>query len=145
MTGETPGRRPDEGPDPGPTKRPGAPKGAQTGAPTGAPMAALKGARVPPIKVGTVATGGVEFAAAILLGVFAGQWLDRRIGTTPWFVILGVVLGAAAGFYNLYRTLTTVRPHAASRARSTRAESGSASGSARGSTTETDDTDGGAT
>jgi ATP synthase protein I len=137
MTGETPGRRPDEGPDPGPTKRPGAP--------IGAPMGALKGARVPPIKVGTVATGGVEFAAAILLGVFAGQWLDRRIGTTPWFVILGVVLGAAAGFYNLYRTLTTVRPHAASRARSTRAESGSASGSARGSTTETDDTDGGAT
>jgi F0F1-type ATP synthase assembly protein I len=103
----------------------------------GAPTGALKGARVPPIKVGTVATGGVEFAAAILLGVFAGQWLDRRIGTTPWFVILGVVLGGAAGFYNLYRTLTTVRPHAASRARSTRAESGS--------TNEMDDTDGGAT
>ena len=137
MTGETPGRRPDEGPDPGPTKRPGAP----TGAPMGAPTGALKGARVPPIKVGTVATGGVEFAAAILLGVFAGQWLDRRIGTTPWFVILGVVLGGAAGFYNLYRTLTTVRPHAASRARSTRAESGSTGDS----TTETDDTDGGAT
>ena len=139
MTGETPGRRPDEGPDPGPTKRPGAP----TGAPMGAPTGALKGARVPPIKVGTVATGGVEFAAAILLGVFAGQWLDRRIGTTPWFVILGVVLGGAAGFYNLYRTLTTVRPRAASRASSENAESASASRSVSGSTDETDDTRGG--
>jgi hypothetical protein len=144
MTGETPGRRPDEGPDPGPTKRPGAPKGAQTGAPGGAPMAALKGARVPPIKVGTVATGGVEFAAAILLGVFAGQWLDRRIGTTPWFVILGVVLGGAAGFYNLYRTLTTVRPRAASRARRGSAGSESRGRSVSESTDETNDTSGGA-
>ena len=140
MTGETPGRRPDEGPDLGPTKRPGAP----TGAPTGAPIGPLSGARVPPIKVGTVATGGVEFAAAILLGVFAGQWLDRRIGTTPWFVILGVVLGGAAGFYNLYRTLTTVRPRAASRARRGSAGSESRGRSVSESTDETNDTSGGA-
>jgi len=75
-------------------------------------------ARVQPVGFATVATGGLEFAVAILLGVFAGQWLDRRIGTGPWFVILGVVVGAAAGFYNLYRTLTTAQPRAASRASS---------------------------
>jgi F0F1-type ATP synthase assembly protein I len=64
------------------------------------------------------ATGGFEFAAAILLGLFVGQYLDRRIGTAPWLLILGVAVGAAAGFYNLYRTLTTAQTRAASRDRS---------------------------
>ena len=63
-----------------------------------------------------MATGGVEFAVAILFGVFVGQWLDRRMGTTPWALILGVAVGAGAGFYNLYRTLTTVQPKGSSRA-----------------------------
>lgn len=53
-----------------------------------------------------MAGGGVELAIAILLGLFGGQWLDRRLGTGPWLLILGVFLGAAAGFYNLYRALT---------------------------------------
>jgi F0F1-type ATP synthase assembly protein I len=50
----------------------------------------------------------MELAVAILAGLFAGQWLDRHLGTGPWLVIVGVFLGAAAGFYNLVRALTTV-------------------------------------
>jgi ATP synthase protein I len=99
MTEQGPGQRPDQGPDAG---RSGAE--ARAGA-----------APVQPAGLVTAATGGFEFAVAILLGVFAGQWLDRRMGTAPWLVILGVAVGAAAGFYNLYRTLTTVRPRVASR------------------------------
>lgn len=55
----------------------------------------------------TGATAGIEFAASILAGLFVGWWADRRIGTGPWLVILGTFVGAAAGFYNLYRALTT--------------------------------------
>jgi ATP synthase protein I len=72
--------------------------------------------RARPAGVATIATGGIEFAVTILLGVFAGQWLDRRMGTAPWLVILGVVLGGAVGFYNLYRTLTTAQHRGSSRA-----------------------------
>ena len=48
---------------------------------------------------------GFQFAGAILLFLFAGQWLDRRLGTTPLFLIVGVFLGAGAAFYGMYRRL----------------------------------------
>jgi F0F1-type ATP synthase assembly protein I len=28
-----------------------------------------------------------------LVGFFIGDWLDRRFGTSPWLVIVGLVLG----------------------------------------------------
>jgi ATP synthase protein I len=58
-----------------------------------------------------MAGGGLEFAVAILLGVFAGQWLDRRWGTSPWLVVIGTMAGAGAGFYKLYRDLTASQRH----------------------------------
>ena len=48
---------------------------------------------------------GFQFAGAILLFLFAGQWLDRRLGTAPLFLIVGVFLGASAAFYGMYRRL----------------------------------------
>ncbi len=48
---------------------------------------------------------GLQFAVSILLFVFAGQWLDRRLGTGPLFLILGVFLGAGGSFYSMYRKL----------------------------------------
>jgi ATP synthase protein I len=53
------------------------------------------------------AGAGFEFAGCILLGLFAGQWVDKRLGTAPWLLILGVFAGASAGFFNMYRILTT--------------------------------------
>lgn len=63
-------------------------------------------------RLSTLASGGLEFAGAILIGLFGGQWLDRRLGTGPWLVVAGVFVGAAAGFLSLYRTLIggTKRP-----------------------------------
>ncbi len=48
---------------------------------------------------------GLQFAVSILLFVFAGQWLDRRLGTGPLFLVLGVFLGAGGSFYSMYRKL----------------------------------------
>ena len=48
---------------------------------------------------------GLQFAASILLFVYAGQWLDRRLGTGPWFLIVGVFVGAGGAFYSMYRKL----------------------------------------
>jgi len=45
---------------------------------------------------------GVQFAATILVFVFAGVWLDRRLHSSPWFVLICVFVGAAAGFYSMY-------------------------------------------
>lgn len=48
---------------------------------------------------------GLQFVISILLFLYAGWWLDRRLGTTPAFLIVGVFLGAGAAFYSMYRRL----------------------------------------
>ena len=62
-----------------------------------------------------LAGAGIEFLGAILIGVFAGQWLDKKLGTAPWLLVLGTFICAAAGFLHLYRTLTTAQRHSRSR------------------------------
>lgn len=48
---------------------------------------------------------GLEFGIAIGLGFFVGDWLDREAGTTPWLMVLFVVLGAGAGMKALLRVV----------------------------------------
>lgn len=48
---------------------------------------------------------GIQFAASILVFLYAGQWLDRRLGTDPLFLYVGVFTGAGAAFYSMYRNL----------------------------------------
>jgi len=48
---------------------------------------------------------GIQFAASIVLFLFAGQWVDRRLGTSPIFMIIGVFGGATAAFYSIYKRL----------------------------------------
>ena len=51
----------------------------------------------------TYAGLGLQFLGAILLFLYVGRWLDARLGTSPWLLIAGVLVGAGAGFYSLYR------------------------------------------
>jgi ATP synthase protein I len=44
-----------------------------------------------------------EFVAAVIVGAFIGWWIDRVAGTTPAFVVVFLLMGAAAGFWNVYR------------------------------------------
>ena len=62
---------------------------------------------------------GLQFALSILVFVYVGNWLDRKFGTAPWFLIIGVFFGAAAGFHSLYRKLMAAqaREEAAQKAR----------------------------
>jgi len=46
---------------------------------------------------------GTELVAATMVGVFLGYLLDRFLGTKPWLMVAGVVVGAIAGFLNVYR------------------------------------------
>ncbi|MGH6839116.1 MAG: AtpZ/AtpI family protein [Methylocella sp.] len=44
-----------------------------------------------------------EFVAAVIVGAFIGWWIDRAAGTAPAFVVVFLLMGAAAGFWNVYR------------------------------------------
>ncbi|MBI1823270.1 MAG: AtpZ/AtpI family protein [Nitrospirae bacterium] len=52
---------------------------------------------------------GVELVAATLLGTGLGYAADRYFNTSPWFLTGGVLLGAAAGFLNIYRFVTALQ------------------------------------
>jgi F0F1-type ATP synthase assembly protein I len=66
---------------------------------------------------------GVQFVASILLFLYLGQWLYRRLGTAPLFLYVGVFTGAGAAFYSMYRMLMAdQRREEAERARSRTAD-----------------------
>jgi ATP synthase protein I len=53
--------------------------------------------------LGSYGTIGLEFALSVLVGLLGGQWLDGKLGTEPWLMLAGLVLGSAAGFRSLWR------------------------------------------
>lgn len=69
----------------------------------------LDGGRTEASQAAEVLGSGIQFAASILVFLFAGRWLDARLGTEPWLLLIGVFVGAGAGFYALYRQLV-IRP-----------------------------------
>jgi F0F1-type ATP synthase assembly protein I len=67
-----------------------------------------KGPESPPAK--RSAPSGAEFAGiglqlglTIVVFVFAGVWLDNRLHSSPWFVLICTFAGAFGGFYSIYR------------------------------------------
>jgi ATP synthase protein I len=52
---------------------------------------------------------GLAYAAAfslfttVVAGLIVGWVLDRWLGTRPWLLVSGIVLGAVAGFYQFIR------------------------------------------
>ena len=49
---------------------------------------------------------GMVLVASLLVGYFIGNWLDGKLGTGPWLMVSGVFLGTAAGFVQLFRTVS---------------------------------------
>ena len=45
---------------------------------------------------------GMTWALSVLLFLGVGPSLDTKLSTTPILMILGVFVGAGAGFYSLY-------------------------------------------
>ena len=57
------------------------------------------------VSAGQFAGVGIQFAASILLFLWLGQWVDGKLGTAPWGLIVGVFTGAGGAFYSMYRRL----------------------------------------
>lgn len=51
---------------------------------------------------------GIELLAGIATGTGLGWAIDWAAGTAPWFLIIGLLLGAAAGFLNLVRAAANI-------------------------------------
>lgn len=47
---------------------------------------------------------GIEFSLSTVIGLLAGRWVDGKLGSDPWLMIVGLLLGVTAGFRSLIRT-----------------------------------------
>lgn len=55
--------------------------------------------------VGELASIGVALVLATVIGLGAGYYADRWLGTSPWLTLVGLGLGIAAGFVALFRSV----------------------------------------
>jgi len=49
---------------------------------------------------------GIQLAATVMVCVFVGQWVDRKVGTDGIFTILAPLLGFGGVMYSLMRQLS---------------------------------------
>jgi ATP synthase protein I len=55
--------------------------------------------------LGELSSVGLTLVVATVIGLVAGYYADKWLGTTPWLLLLGLGLGIAAGFVNLFRSV----------------------------------------
>lgn len=53
--------------------------------------------------LGPLVAVGYSFVLAIVIGVAGGYALDRWLGSSPWFFLLGFLVGTAAGIRNVFK------------------------------------------
>ncbi len=53
---------------------------------------------------------GLEFVLSIVVMGALGRWLDAKFHTEPTFLLVGFVIGTAAGFRSMYRFATRDDP-----------------------------------
>jgi ATP synthase protein I len=58
---------------------------------------------------GTTGAVGIEVAAAIAIGYFVGRYLDRKLGTQPWIMYVGILAGIGAAIKALVRVTREYR------------------------------------
>ena len=55
-----------------------------------------------------VGSFGFIMAAAIFMGYYSGAYIDRKLGTEPWFMLLFVVLFIIAAFIKFLQSVKEV-------------------------------------
>ncbi len=47
---------------------------------------------------------GLEMAISVVIGMAIGWWLDTKLGTAPWLMVVWIGFGFAAGIRSLWRS-----------------------------------------
>ena len=53
-----------------------------------------------------LASVGMTFVVATAGATIGGYFLDRWLGSTPWFTLIGLAVGVAAGFRGFFKSVT---------------------------------------
>lgn len=57
-------------------------------------------------ELGPFLTLGLQLAITVVAFFFLGQWVDQKLGTEPWFMLVGLGTGVAGGFIKFFKTAT---------------------------------------
>ncbi len=50
---------------------------------------------------------GLQFVVAVLICLYIGMWADKRLGTGPWLLLVGMMTGAGIGFYAMWQAMAS--------------------------------------
>jgi ATP synthase protein I len=59
-------------------------------------------------KLAELSSLALMLPSSIAVGLFFGYWLDKRLGTDPWMLMIFTLLGVAAGLIALIRGISKV-------------------------------------
>ncbi len=59
-------------------------------------------------KTGRIYAAVFSIFGSVLVCLAIGWALDRWLGTSPWLVVAGIVVGSAVGFYEFIRNITKI-------------------------------------
>ena len=57
---------------------------------------------------GLASTAGIVLVVSTFIGWAFGSWLDGKLGTEPWLMLLFTVMGVAAGFIEMFRIVLQI-------------------------------------
>ncbi|MFS1517024.1 AtpZ/AtpI family protein [Bacillus sp. SCS-151] len=46
-----------------------------------------------------------QLVGSVLFGIFSGRWIDSKLETAPLFLIIGLLIGLAAGVFAMVRMI----------------------------------------
>ena len=73
----------------------------------------------------SASAAGLELGISVGIGALFGGWLDGKLGTAPWLLIVFLILGVIAGFRGVLRAVARAeRADRAERIRNRRSEGG---------------------
>jgi len=53
----------------------------------------------------SASSAGLELGIAVAIGALFGRWLDGKLGTEPWMLLVFLVFGLIAGFRGVLRAV----------------------------------------
>jgi F0F1-type ATP synthase assembly protein I len=62
-------------------------------------------------------TLGLQLAITVVAFFFLGRWIDGKLGTEPWFMLAGLVIGVTGGFIKFFRAASALGKAANGRGR----------------------------
>ena len=58
--------------------------------------------------IGIASSIGFLLATSTVIGWLFGSWLDKKLGTEPWLMLVFTLIGVAAGFYETFRIIIRI-------------------------------------